>query len=147
MEKQFILGISALVVSAILFSGCSNKIPDAEKPKWEKNSALVINKEFILAKEFSVPKDPYLKNENWTYQITAEKQKDNYFKNDEIVKTFIIAHNAEEIILVGRDEVIRDYRNYFIKNQVSADIKLQPVNPISKDFNKVNILFFRGIKD
>ena len=84
MKKKILLSLTALI--ALSFTACSNKIPDVEKVQWEKNSALTINKEFILHKEYKVPKEPYLKNENWTYQIVAKKENNNYFKNDEIVK-------------------------------------------------------------
>lgn len=144
MKKKILLSLTALI--ALSFTACSNKIPDVEKVQWEKNSALTINKEFILHKEYKVPKEPYLKNENWTYQIVAKKENNNYFKNDEIVKTFLVAHNCEEIVLIGREDLIKDYKKYFLENQVTANIKLQAVSPVKSDFEKVNILFFNGIK-
>lgn len=144
MKKKILLSLTAITI--LSFTGCSDKIPEAEKPQWEKKTALVINKEFILNKEYKVPKDPYLKNEKWTYQIVAEKENNNYFKNENIVKTFLIAHNSQEIILIGREDLIKDYKNYFLNNQVEANIKLQAVSPLTKDYNKVNILFFNGIK-
>ena len=52
---------------------------------------------------------------------------------------------TSEIILVGRGDLIKEYKNYFLENQVTAEIKLQEVNPLSKDYDKVNILFFNGI--
>ncbi len=139
--KNIIL-ISLIVV---IFTGCSNKIPNAKPVKWQKDSALTINKEFLLTKEFKVPKDPTLSKENWTYQKIAQKEGKYLFKNDDIVKTFLVAHNSSEIIIIGRKDLINEYKNYFSKNQVTANIKLQEVNPIKKDFNKVNILFFNNI--
>lgn len=127
------------------FTGCSDKIPDAQPVKWHKDSALTINQEFLLTKEFKVPKDPHLKNQNWTFQATAQKSGKYLFKNEDITKIFLVAHNSSEIIIVGRGDLIKEYKNYFLDNQVTADIKLQEVNPLSKDYNKVNILFFNGI--
>ncbi|MGI8039967.1 cag pathogenicity island protein, partial [Campylobacter jejuni] len=40
------------------------------------------------------------------------------------------------------EDLIKQYKHYFEKNQVLAPIELQPVSPIERDFNKVNILFF-----
>lgn len=144
MKKKILLSLAAL--TALSFTACSNKIPDAEKVVWERNTALTINKEFILHKEYKVPKDPFLKNENWTYQIIAQKQGDNFFKNTEIVKMFFIAHNSQEIVLIGREDLIKEYKKYFLDNQVTGNINLQVINPLEKDFEKVNILFFNGIK-
>lgn len=143
VSKAGIIFFSSLLL--LSFAGCSNKIPDAEPVKWHKNSALTINKEFLLTKDFKVPKDPSLKNENWTFQAVAQKQGKYLFKNEDITKIFLVAHNSSEIILVGRSDLVNEYKNYFLENQVTANIKLQEINPITKDFNKVNILFFNGI--
>lgn len=143
MRNKIVIGLS--IVTALSFTACSNKIPDAEPVKWHKDSALTINKEFLLTKDFKVPKDPSLKNENWTFQAIAQKQGKYLFKNEDITKIFLVAHNSSEIILVGRTDLVQEYKNYFLENQVTANIKLQEINPITKDFNKVNILFFNGI--
>ena len=60
MKNKIFIGLS--IVTALSFTACSNKIPDAQAVKWHKNSALTINKEFLLTKDFKVPKDPHLKN-------------------------------------------------------------------------------------
>ena len=143
MKNKIFIGLS--IVTALSFTACSNKIPDAQAVKRHKNSALTINKEFLLTKDFKVPKDPHLKNENWTFQAVAEKSGKYLFKNEDITKIFLVAHNSSEIILVGRGDLIKEYKNYFLENQVTAEIKLQEVNPLSKDYDKVNILFFNGI--
>ena len=66
--------------------------------------------------------------------------------NTEIIKTFFIAHNSQEIVLIGREDLIKEYKKYFLDNQVTGNIKLQVINPLEKDFEKINILFFNGIK-
>ncbi|HKM19597.1 MAG TPA: cag pathogenicity island Cag12 family protein [Aliarcobacter sp.] len=86
-------------------SGCSDKIPDAQPIKWHKDSALTINQEFLLTKEFKVPKDPHLKNQNWTFQATAEKVGKYLFKNEDLTKIFLVAHNSNEIIIIGRSDL------------------------------------------
>ncbi len=142
MKKKI---LSVVVASALVvgLSGCSGKAPDPEPvSSWDKNSALTINKELLLKKEISVPKDPYLVNHNWTYQVNSSIENGELFKNDQIVKTFLVAHNASEIILIGEKNTIEKYKEYFIKNQVTANIKLQPVSHMIKNSNFVNILFF-----
>lgn len=140
MKNMITVSISVLV--ALGFSACSTKIPEAEPVKWQKDSALTINQEFILTKDFKVPKDPYLKNRNWTYQATAKKFGKYLFKNEDLTKVFLTAHNASEIIIIGRESLINEYKDYFVANQVTANIKLQAVKPIKEDYNSVNILFF-----
>ena len=144
MKNKVLLSLAVATIFG--FTGCSDKIPNAEPVKWHKDSALTINQEFLLTKEFKVPKDPHLKNQNWTFQATAQKQENGYlFKNEDIAKIFLVGHNASEIIIIGREDLINEYKNYFLENQVTANIKLQKVNPLQKDFDKVNILFFNSI--
>lgn len=132
------LAIMALIC---IMAGCST----APKPKQlDDNSALSINNSILEKKYSFVPKDPYLSGFNWTYHIVVEKKtiNDDFIKNDLVTKTFLLAHNSTKIILVGRKDLIEQYKQYFEKNQVLAPIELQPVQPIEQDFNKVNILFF-----
>ncbi|ENU2792762.1 cag pathogenicity island Cag12 family protein [Campylobacter jejuni] len=132
--------LSSLAFMAFVIVGCS-----APKPtELDNSSALAVNNSILEKKYNFVPKDPYLSGFNWTYHIVVEKKtiNDDFIKNDLITKTFLLAHNATRIILVGREDLIEQYKQYFKKNQVLAPIELQPVDPIEEDFNKVNILFF-----
>ncbi|ALW49318.1 cag pathogenicity island protein [Campylobacter jejuni] len=133
----------SLALIAILTIGCS--APKAKK--LDDGSALYINNS-ILEKQYNfVPKDQFLSSSNWTYQIIVEKKsiEDDFIKNDLITKAFLLAHNASKIILVGREDLIREYKDYFIKNQVIAPIELQPINPYPENINKVSILFFNKV--
>ena len=65
MLSALAFNLGVLTTIGFMMSGCSDKIPDAEPVKWHKDSALTINQEFVLTKEFKVPKDPHLKNQNW----------------------------------------------------------------------------------
>ena len=80
MLSALAFNLGVLTTIGFMMSGCSDKIPDAEPVKWHKDSALTINQEFLLIKEFKVPKDPHLKNQNWTFQATAEKVGKYLFK-------------------------------------------------------------------
>ena len=145
MLSALAFNLGVLTTIGFMMSGCSDKIPDAEPVKWHKDSALTINQEFLLTKEFKVPKDPHLKNQNWTFQATAEKVGKYLFKNEDLVKIFLVAHNSNEIIIIGRSDLIKEYQKYFLDNQVTAKITLQEVNPVQKDFGKVNIMFFNNL--
>ncbi len=130
------------IVAIILLSGCSQKVPDPDPvANWDKGAALSISHKLLLEKKVSVPKDPNLSKTNWTYQINATKKQNTYLRNDQIVRTFLVAHNAKEIIIIGREELINEYKKYFLDNDVTANIKLQPVTAIEKDFDSVNLLF------
>ena len=132
----------SLALIALMAVGCS-----APKPKeLDNGSALSVNNSILERQYNFVPKDSFLSSFNWTYHIVIEKTDEDFIKNDLIVKTFLLAHNATKIIIVGRENLIRDYKRYFIKNQESAPIELQPINPTQRDFNKVNILFFSKTK-
>ncbi|HIC3488300.1 TPA: cag pathogenicity island Cag12 family protein [Campylobacter coli] len=130
----------SLALIASLMVGCS--APKAKR--LDDGSALSINNSLLEHKYSFVPKDPYLSGFNWTYHIVVEKKTvdDDFIKNDLVTKTFLLAHNSTKIILVGREDLIKQYKHYFEKNQVLAPIELQPVSPVERDFNKVNILFF-----
>lgn len=137
MKKSLSLTIMVFFIT----TGCSV----APKVKeLDDGSALAVNNSILEQKYSFVPKDTYLSSFNWTYNIVVEKKSinDDFIKNDLITKTFLLAHNASRIILVGRADLIKDYKEYFEKNQVTAPIELQPIDPIERDFNKVNILFF-----
>lgn len=126
-------GVSALII----LTGCN------PKPKrLDNNSALTINNSLLEMRYNFVPKDPFLDSSNWTYHMVITKTDENYLRNDEVFKTFLLAHNADKIILIGEKHLIRQYKKYFTQHQVSAIIETQPVEPIPEDMNKVNILFF-----
>jgi len=130
-------------ISLLILAGCSNKVPEAEEvKKWNKNAGLSINHNLLMGKDYIVPKEPYLKNGNWTYQVNATKEGQELFKNEQIVETFLVAHNSKTIVIIGRKDLIKEYKNYFLSNGVTALIKEQQVTPIKRDFNTVNILFF-----
>ena len=63
----------------------------------------------------------------------------------QIVKTFYVAQNAQEIILMGRADLLNEYLTYFKSNGVTAKFKLQPVT--YEDSNLVNMLFFNKIEE
>ena len=80
-----------------------------------------------------------------SFQIVAVKKNNNLLENKQIVKTFYVAQNAQEIILMGRADLLNEYLNYFKSNGVTAKFKLQPVN--YEDSNLVNMLFFNKIEE
>ena len=131
----------ALGAATFLFMGCSSKAPDPVK--LDNGSDVTINQNLLLRRDKSVPLDPFLKANNWTYNIHAEKTTDGeLFKNEQIVKLFLLAHNATKIIIVGSDNVVGEYETYLKSNGVTAPIEIQPLSSINLQKNLVNILFF-----
>ncbi|MCI5786043.1 cag pathogenicity island Cag12 family protein [Helicobacter trogontum] len=127
----------ACVSTLIALVGCN------PKPKrLDNNSALTINNRLLEMQYNFVPKDPFLGNSDWTYHIVVTKINGEYLRNDEVLKTFLLAHNADKIILVGAKDLIQEYKHYFKQHQVTAIIEMQPVSPVPEDLDKVNILFF-----
>ncbi len=142
--KKIILGTVASIM-ALSFTACSEKIPDPVKVRWSNSSAISINQNLVFTRDYQVPKDPYLKTQNFTYQIVAQKEGNDLFRNEQITETFLVAHNASEIIIIGREDLIKEYARYFTINGVRANIKEQIVEPVEQDLNKVNILFFNQV--
>ncbi|EAJ1255029.1 cag pathogenicity island protein [Campylobacter lari] len=137
------MSLSLAVIASLMAVGCS-----APKPKQlDDGSALSINNSILERQYNFVPKDSFLSSQNWTYQIVVEKNsiEDDFIKNELVTKTFLLAHNASRMILVGREDLIKDYKEYFIKNQVVIPIELQPINPYKEERNRVSILFFNKI--
>ncbi|CUU78994.1 cag pathogenicity island protein [Campylobacter fetus subsp. venerealis] len=133
--------LSVFLVS-ILVIGCGS----APKPAklQSTGSKLTLNNSLLEEQYKFVPKDMRLQNLDWIYQIQAVKNQvlNNYLENDQVVRTFLVAHNASKIIIVGEKNLIAGYKEYFIKNGVDATIDLQPINIKTGDKNMVNILFF-----
>ncbi|MGX7835296.1 cag pathogenicity island Cag12 family protein [Campylobacter fetus subsp. venerealis] len=131
----------ALSAATFLFIGCSSKAPDPVR--LDGGSDVTINQNLLLRHDKSVPLDPFLKANNWTYNIHAQKTAEGeLFKNDQIVRLFLLAHNATKIIIVGSGNVTGEYQAYLKANGVTAPIEIQPVSSINLQKNFVNILFF-----
>lgn len=140
--KKLSLVLSGIVAVSLL-TGCSQKnTPPTEVKTWDRGASLSVSKSLVLEEKREVPKDQFLVNKNWTYQIVATKKGNYLLDNDQIVKTFYVAHHAQDIIIVGREGLIEQYKNYFVSNGVKGKITLQPVTPIQADTNTVNMLFF-----
>lgn len=127
-----------VVAISVFIAGCGAKKPT----QLDNGSALHPNTSVLEQRYNFIPKDPYLSSFNWTYTIIAEKNGEYLLKNEQVMKTFLLAHNATKIIIVGRKDLIKEYEKYFKDNQVDAFIELQDITPIERDYNKVNLLFF-----
>ncbi|NDJ28062.1 cag pathogenicity island protein [Campylobacter sp. MIT 12-8780] len=126
------------VAISLFIAGCA-----AKKPKeLDDNSAQSINNALLERQYNFVPKDSFLSSFNWTYHINATKENGELLRNEQMVKVFLLAHNATKIIIVGKKDLIKEYEKYLRKNQVKALIELQDVDPIERDINTVNLLFF-----
>lgn len=133
MKKTFIVFI-------LIFIGCSRP---PEPITLDSSPKLTINESLITQKLQNVPNDPFLKNNNWAYSMYLSPIDNNtLIRNDLVVKTFYLAHNADKIIIAGFEPTAQKYKKYFVDNEVEANIEIQPLDMI--DFRKdiVNILFF-----
>lgn len=141
MDNIRIVGSITAIVA--LMSGCSFKPPPPEQVKnWDKDTT--INHRLLTCKKTQVPKDPLLKEAKWAYKIKAVKRGGDFFPNDRIVKVFLVAHNADEIVIVGKNSIAQQYKNYFRENGVTADIEIED----DATSYVVDIIFFnKRIKD
>lgn len=130
MKKTYL----TILVAFILILGC------AKTPKQlQLNGKLSINNSILNERYSFVPKDEFLKNTNWAYQIEAIPSGKYLLSNEQMVKTFLLAHNSKKIIIVGDKNEIKKYEEYLRENGVAAEIYLQPID---KDKEFVKLLFF-----
>ena len=132
------VGLSLLVV------GCS--APKAVE--LDGDSLITINEDLLKRRHYNVPLDPFLKETNWTYSALITKTDTGYIlENDKIIKVFLVAHNADRIILNGTTEMTQEIKQYFIDNGVKANIEISIVDSIKGSKNIVNALFFHEKKE
>lgn len=133
--KQFI----PIVITSVLFIACGAPTP----PEVGFSSKeIVINNTLLNDKYSFVPQDRFLRQTSWMYSLELSKENNNLIKNDMVVKTFLLAHNADRMIIIGYEYLIKEYKEYFQANGVVADIYLQPIIEDIENSNKVKILFF-----
>ena len=130
--------LASIAAISFLFFGCSS-IP---KPiELDSSSQITINQELIRQERHNIPLDPFLEQNNWTYNLMFEKSGDEYIPNNMIVKTFYVAHNADKIIVIGNKKIAQDYKDYLASNGCK-NIAIHPVDSIGQSKKRVNILFF-----
>lgn len=76
-------------------------------------------------------------SKNQRYAIPSGKY---LLANELMVKTFLLAHNAQKIIIIGNKDKVKAYKNYFLENGVRAKMYLQPLENSQNQF--VKLLFF-----
>lgn len=136
MKKSLICG--AAIVAMVAISGCSKKPVRIE---WGATSQSINNA--LLEERYSfVPKDKKLKESNWAYEVEAQAKGDYLFENNQMVKVFLLAHNADKIIILGEKNLALQYRNYFKANGVTAYVDVQPIDLARGLRDRVKIMFF-----
>lgn len=132
--------ILSILATGLLLIGCSTKPP---KPvKLDSGSSVAINQALIILKEKGIGKDPFLINNKWAYNMFFSKTDGELINNSDIVKAFYLAHNAQKIIIIGNEKIAQEYKDYFLNNQVSANITIHPVDSINLSKQQVNVIFF-----
>ena len=133
--------VCSALVAAFAFAGCSIKAPEPKNAF--KGEQMTINNRLLDRQYHFVPKDSYLENLNYSYELWARKQGGYMLPNELVVKTFMLAHNSNKIVLLGKEPLLSEYKAYFIKNGVMADIYIQPLDNADGIFDtQVQMLFF-----
>lgn len=127
-----------LMIIAIL-SGCGAKKPTQLESNAE---AIQINNRLLESRYSFVPKDAFLSNSSWVYSVEAVPSGDYFFKNEQMVKVFLLAHNCQEIIILGEQENALAYKRYLKSNGVEAFIRTQPIELNEHNKKYVKLLFF-----
>ena len=136
MQKGIQMAVAVAVMLA--FSACSKQPTQIE---WGAESKGINNA--ILEERYNfVPKDKKLKESNWAYEVEAQTKGDYLFENNQMVKVFLLAHNADKIIILGEKNLALQYRNYFKANGVTAYIDVQPIDLARGLRDRVKIMFF-----
>lgn len=127
-----------MTLGALMFLGCTQQ---AKHPiQLEDNQRQNISFNILSKNKTRVPLDEFFSSKYWHYKQTKDHGY-GYFRNDEIVATFYLAHHATYIYIRGNAHTIKKYKNYFLKNQVAATIKLIPLHV--KRRGEVIIDYFR----
>lgn len=133
--------VCSALVAAFMFAGCSLKAP--EPKDGFKGEKMTINNRLLEKQYHFVPKDVYLENLNYSYELWVKKQGGYMLPNELVVKTFLLAHNSSKIVLLGKEPLLSEYKAYFIQKGVTADIYLQPLDNADPIFEtEVQMLFF-----
>lgn len=136
--------LATICLGMMLINGCSAP----KVVKLDGDSLITINEDLLRYKKSNLPLDPFLKVTNWTYSALISKTKDGYIlENDDVVKVFLVAHNADRIILNGTADMTKEIKQYFIDNGVKANIEISIVDSIKGSKKIVNALFFHEKKE
>ncbi len=142
-KNKMVLVLMAFIYTSsfVMFNGCG-----AKKPTTLDKSAdsVQINNALLESHHSFVPKDPYLANSSWVYSIEAIPSGDYFFKNEQMVKVFLLAHNCQEIIIMGEQDNAMAYKRYLKNNGVKAFIRTQPIELNEKNKKYVKLLFFNS---
>ncbi len=128
-----------VALSTLLFVGCGQKYNHPIQLEDNLKENICIN--ILSQNKTNVPKDQFFINKNWHYKQTKRHGYGYFFDNDEIVASFYLAHHATHIYIRGNARTIKKYKNYFLKNQVTAKIILMPLS--FKRRGKVIIDYFQ----
>lgn len=142
MFKKCIYGILIIVINNLIV-GCGAKQPVS----LEDVADLGINNQILENRYDFVPKDKFLTNSNWVYSIEAKPEGEYLFSNDQMVKVFLLAHNAKRIVIFGDKNRIKQYEQYFKDNGVKANIRTQPIDLNDEYKDYIKIIFFNSTID
>jgi len=114
--------LTLIVINFFLFLGCGQRVnhPIQLENEYRWN----INLDILSNKTRYVPKDKSINHSYWHYEQVQNRNSCLLFSDEQIVSNFYLAHNATDINITGNEETIEQYQQYFLKNQVTANINL-----------------------
>ena len=119
--------LSLVLATSLFIAACG-----AKKPKeLDDNSALSINNSLLERRYNFVPKDSFLSSFNWTYHINAKKIRKELLRNEQMVKTFLLAHNTKQEISKTEYDKLQD------SEKLAENIRLS--------FNKTQTIYYKKI--
>lgn len=114
-----------LLASCLLLVGCSQKTA----VKLNSHEEALINKSVLLDTHYNnVPLDKSFKKQRYSYIITTSKNKNTYFHNDILVKSFYLLHHANLIVITAKKRIATDYMLYLYNQGISASIQINNAN-------------------
>jgi len=114
--------LTLIVISFFLLLGCGQRVnhPIQLEHEYRRN----INLNILSNKTKYVPKDRSINYVHWHYKQVQNKNSCLFFSSNQLVTNFYLAHNATDINITGNEQTIEQYKKYFLKNQVTANINL-----------------------
>ena len=117
--------LTLIVMNFFLLLGCGQK--NKHPIQLEHNYRWNISLNILSNEKNNVPKDKSIDHSYWHYEQVQNKNSCLLFSDEQIVTNFYLAHNATDINITGNEQTIEQYQQYFLKNQVTANINLNLV--------------------
>jgi hypothetical protein len=109
-----------ILLGAILLIGCTPKKP----VELENNPFATVNQSMFTKHKNIVPLDTAYQEKYYGYRLKVRKERGEYFKNTQVVKSFYLMHHADKITIIGSNTATKGYRNYLRTHGVRCQIEI-----------------------